>query len=68
MIFTFSYGVTYIFPAALPIIRREVGEGTYSLSAYYVALVLSFVPVAFFKGYVFLSVIYASIYYSPAGT
>ncbi|EDW09473.1 protein brown [Drosophila mojavensis] len=64
MIFTFSYGVTYIFPAALPIIRREVGEGTYSLSAYYVALVLSFVPVAFFKGYVFLSVIYASIYYT----
>ncbi|EDW01079.1 protein brown [Drosophila grimshawi] len=64
MIFTFSYGVTYIFPAALPIIRREVGEGTYSLSAYYVALVVSFIPVAFFKGYVFLSVIYASIYYT----
>ncbi|KAL7737634.1 hypothetical protein ACLKA6_007742 [Drosophila palustris] len=64
MIFTFSYGVMYIFPSALPIIRREVGEGTYSLSAYYVALVISFVPVAFFKGYVFLSVIYASIYYT----
>lgn len=64
MIFTFSYGVMYIFPAALPIIRREVGEGTYSLSAYYVALVISFVPVAFFKGYVFLSVIYGSIYYT----
>lgn len=64
MIFTFSYGVTYVFPSALPIIRREVGEGTYSLSAYYVALVLSFVPVAFFKGYAFLSVIYASIYYT----
>ncbi|KAH8370382.1 hypothetical protein KR093_003237 [Drosophila rubida] len=64
MIFTFSYGVTYIFPCALPIIRREVGEGTYSLSAYYVALVVSFVPVAFFKGYMFLSVIYASIYYT----
>ncbi|XP_030386604.1 protein brown [Scaptodrosophila lebanonensis] len=64
MIFTFSYGVTYIFPASLPIIRREVGEGTYSLSAYYVALVLSFVPVAFCKAYIFLSVIYASIYYT----
>jgi len=64
MIFTFSYGVMYIFPAALPIIRREGGEGTYSLSAYYVALVISFVPVAFFKGYVFLSVIYGSIYYT----
>ncbi|ALC41689.1 bw [Drosophila busckii] len=64
IIFTFSYGVAYVFPAALPIIRREVGEGTYSLSAYYVALMLSFVPVVFFKSFAFLSVIYASIYYT----
>lgn len=63
MIFTFSYGVTYVFPAALPILRREVGEGTYSLSAYYVAVVLSFIPMAFFKSYVFFSVVYGFIYY-----
>ncbi|XP_005179101.1 protein brown isoform X1 [Musca domestica] len=63
MIFTFSYGVTYVFPAALPILRREVGEGTYSLSAYYVAVVLSFIPMAFFKSYFFFSVVYAFIYY-----
>lgn len=64
MIFTFSYGVTYVFPSALPIMRREVGEGTYSLSAYYVAVVLSFIPMAFFKSYVFFSVIYGSVYYT----
>lgn len=62
MIFTFSYGVTYVFPASLPIMRREVGEGTYSLSAYYVAVVLSFIPMAFFKSYVFFALIYGSIY------
>ncbi|XP_017475510.1 PREDICTED: protein brown [Rhagoletis zephyria] len=64
MIFTFSYGVTYVFPSALPIMRREVGEGTYSLSAYYVAVVLSFVPMAFFKSYLFFSVIYGAVYYT----
>ncbi|XP_075168391.1 brown [Haematobia irritans] len=63
MIFTFSYGVTYVFPAALPILRREVGEGTYSLSAYYVAVVLSFIPMAFFKSYLFFSVFYGFVYY-----
>ncbi|XP_065369460.1 protein brown [Calliphora vicina] len=62
MIFTFSYGVTYVFPSALPIMRREVGEGTYSLSAYYVAVVLSFIPMAFFKSFVFFAVVYGSIY------
>ncbi|KAM7343551.1 brown isoform 2-T2 [Cochliomyia hominivorax] len=62
MIFTFSYGVTYVFPSALPIMRREVGEGTYSLSAYYVAVVLSFIPMAFFKSFVFFGVVYSSIY------
>ncbi|KAI8129006.1 Protein brown [Lucilia cuprina] len=62
MIFTFSYGVTYVFPSALPIMRREVGEGTYSLSAYYVAVVLSFIPMAFFKSYIFFGVVYSSIY------
>lgn len=64
MIFTFSYGVTYIFPSALPIMRREIGEGTYSMSAYYVAVVFSFIPVCFFKSYLFLSIIYASVYYA----
>uniref|UniRef100_A0A0A1WSU4 Protein brown n=1 Tax=Zeugodacus cucurbitae TaxID=28588 RepID=A0A0A1WSU4_ZEUCU len=64
MIFTFSYGVSYVFPSALPIMRREVGEGTYSLSAYYVAVVLSFIPMAFFKAYVFFSVIYGTVYYA----
>jgi len=64
MIFTFSYGVTYVFPSALPIMRREVGEGTYSMSAYYVASVISFIPIAFFKSYVFFSVVFLSIYYT----
>uniref|UniRef100_A0A1I8QE22 ABC transporter domain-containing protein n=1 Tax=Stomoxys calcitrans TaxID=35570 RepID=A0A1I8QE22_STOCA len=63
MIFTFSYGITYVFPGALPILRREVGEGTYSLSAYFVAVVLSFLPMAFFKSYLFFSVVYGSIFY-----
>lgn len=64
MIFTFSYGVICVFPSALPIMRREVGEGTYCFSAYYVAVVLSFIPMAFFKSYIFLSVIYGSVYYA----
>ncbi|XP_037956775.1 protein brown-like [Teleopsis dalmanni] len=64
MIFTFSYGVTYVFPAALPIMRREVGEGIYSTSAYYMAVVLSFIPMAFFKSFLFFSVVYGAVYYA----
>uniref|UniRef100_A0A1A9VCA6 ABC transporter domain-containing protein n=1 Tax=Glossina austeni TaxID=7395 RepID=A0A1A9VCA6_GLOAU len=63
IVFTFSYGVAYVFPSALPIIRREVGEGTYSLSAYYVAVVLAYLPVAFFKSFLFFSVVYGFIYF-----
>ncbi|XP_067635353.1 protein brown-like isoform X2 [Eurosta solidaginis] len=64
IVFPFSYGVAHTLPGAMPIMRREVGEGTYSLSAYYVAIVLSFIPVAFFKTFLFLSLIYGTIYYT----
>lgn len=68
IVFTFSYGVAYVFPSALPIIRREVGEGTYSLSAYYVAVVLAYLPVAFFKSFLFFSVVYGFIYFERGFT
>uniref|UniRef100_A0A1A9X4G9 ABC transporter domain-containing protein n=1 Tax=Glossina brevipalpis TaxID=37001 RepID=A0A1A9X4G9_9MUSC len=63
IVFTFSYGVAYVFPSALPIMRREVGEATYSLSAYYIAVVLAYLPVAFFKSFLFFSVVYGFIYF-----
>ncbi|XP_055919755.1 protein brown [Eupeodes corollae] len=64
VIFTASYGVMFYFPSSLPIIRREVGEGTYSLSAFYVATTLSIIPTAFFKSYLFFGLIYASVQYT----
>lgn len=63
IIFTFSYSVTFLFPSTLPIIRREVGEGIYSLSAYFVAVVVSRIPANFFKSYLFLAVVYIASNY-----
>lgn len=64
IIFTSSYGVVFYFPSALPIIRREVGEGTYKLSAFYVATIIAMIPAAFFKSYLFFGLIYASVQYT----
>lgn len=64
VIFTSSYGVVFFFPSSLPIIRREVGEGTYNLSAFYVATIIAMIPAAFFKSYLFFGLIYASVQYT----
>lgn len=58
VIFTFAYSVFYVFPNLLPVLRRQVGEGLYSLSAYYTALQFSLIPVLFLKTFAFLALIY----------
>lgn len=63
IMFTFSYGVAYVFPTSLPRIRREIGEKTYSLSAYMVSLVIVILPRSFIKTLIFFSMFYASISY-----
>lgn len=64
IIFTFSYGVAYVFPTSLPRIRREVGEKTYSLSAYMVSLVIIVLPRSFIKTLIFFSMFYVSVSYA----
>lgn len=40
VLFTFTYCVMWIIPAQLPLLRREIGEKIYRLSAFYVSKVL----------------------------
>ncbi|XP_055839292.1 protein brown [Episyrphus balteatus] len=68
VIFTASYGVMFYFPSSLPIIRREVGEGTYSLSAFYTATIFAMIPAAFYKSYLFFGLIYLSVQYTRGWT
>lgn len=45
VLFTFVYSVFYLFYEVLPILRKETGDRLYSLSAYYVSLVVLMVRV-----------------------
>lgn len=42
-VFTFGYFVVYLIPEQMPLLRREVGEELYSLSAFYVSKVVTLV-------------------------
>lgn len=44
IVFRTSYSVQHVFRSQMPILRREVGENVYDLSAYYVAAAISNVP------------------------
>lgn len=44
IVFRTSYGVQHVFPAMLPILRRETGENIYSLSACYVSTFICRIP------------------------
>lgn len=37
VLFTFGYAVLYSLASQIPLLRREVGEGVYSLSAFYIS-------------------------------
>ncbi|XP_067637561.1 protein brown-like isoform X2 [Eurosta solidaginis] len=64
VVFPVAYSVMNVIPAAMPIMRREVGEGTYNLSAHYVAIVLSYIPLAFLKTFFLFALIYSTTYYT----
>ena len=64
LVYTISYGVFYTFPAEMPLIRREVGEKSYTLSMYYLHKVLYSVPRAFFESFLFIGVAYAFVGFS----
>jgi hypothetical protein len=40
VLFTFIYAVFFLFYEVLPLLRKETGDRLYSLSAYYVSIVL----------------------------
>ncbi|XP_053687194.1 protein brown [Sabethes cyaneus] len=61
LLYTISYAVFYMFPQELPLLRREVGERTYRLSAYYAHKALLTVPKAFFESFLFVGIIYGSV-------
>uniref|UniRef100_A0A1S4GVS0 Uncharacterized protein n=1 Tax=Anopheles gambiae TaxID=7165 RepID=A0A1S4GVS0_ANOGA len=64
LVYTISYGVFYTFPAEMPLIRREVGEKSYTLSMYYLHKVLYSVPRAFLESFLFIGVAYAFVGFS----
>uniref|UniRef100_A0A8D7ZXK3 Protein brown n=1 Tax=Culex pipiens TaxID=7175 RepID=A0A8D7ZXK3_CULPI len=61
LLYTLSYSVFYVFPRDLPLVRREVGERTYRLSAYYAHRALLTVPKAFFESFLFVGILYGCV-------
>lgn len=53
-----AYNVVFYYPSKLPLLRRETGEGKYSLSAFYVAYLLSSMPKSFIECFVFLGIVF----------
>lgn len=64
LIYTISYAVFYVFSHEMPLLRREVGEQMYRLSAYYVHKALLTVPKAIFHSYLFIGIIYGFVQFS----
>ncbi|XP_021695975.1 protein brown [Aedes aegypti] len=64
LIYTISYAVFYVFSYEMPLLRREVGEQMYRLSAYYVHKALLTVPKAIFHSYLFIGIIYGFVQFS----
>lgn len=64
LIYTTSYAVFYVFPQQMPLLRREVGERMYRLSAYYAHKVLLTVPKAVFHSYLFIGIIWGCAKFS----
>lgn len=58
VMFGATFSTMYFYPSKLPIMRREVGEHFYYLSAYYVSNLLSYIPKCFFMCFVYLSIAY----------
>ncbi|XP_055607037.1 protein brown [Uranotaenia lowii] len=64
LVYTISYAVFYVFPQEIPLLRREVGERMYRLSAYYTHKALLTVPKAFFESFLFIGIIYGSVQFT----
>lgn len=64
LLYTLGYGVFYVFPQELPLLRREVGERMYRLSAYYAHKALLTVPKAFFESFLYIGIVYACVQFS----
>ncbi|XP_058464922.1 protein brown [Malaya genurostris] len=64
LLYTVSYSVFYMFPQELPLLRREVGEKMYRLSAYYAHKALLTVPKTFFESFLFVGIIYGCVQFS----
>lgn len=58
LIFTSSYEIHEMMPSILPILRREIGENYYSLSAYYVGMLLIRIPYSLIKSFLSFGIIF----------
>lgn len=59
IVFRTSYGVQHLFPSVLPLLRREVNENIYSLSACYVSKIFSRIPMHLMDSFIILSAVFA---------
>lgn len=58
IVFRTSYGVQHLFPSVLPILRREVNENIYSLSACYVSKIFCRIPMHFLDAFIIMAAVY----------
>lgn len=60
VIFSTAYGVIFVYPSLLPILRRETGENVYKFSAYYTSKLLFELPRVLFISILALAIPYFS--------
>ncbi|CRL08298.1 CLUMA_CG021332, isoform A [Clunio marinus] len=58
ILFVFVYAVFMLIYEVLPLLRKEIGNRLYSLSAYYVSIVLLSIPRVFLETLIFTAIIY----------
>lgn len=61
IIYATCFRVMYLYPCALPKIRRETGEHIYYTSAFYFATIISAIPKSCLHSFAFISIIYPFI-------
>lgn len=58
VVFTTAYSVIHFYPSQLPILRRETNEHIYKFSAYYVAGILSTIPLWLLRAFASITATY----------
>lgn len=61
IVFASAYNIVHYYPSNMPLLRREVGEKMYSLSAYYVAYLVCTIPKSLVECFLFLAIVFPFI-------